>query len=388
MQQQETPFASPDPSPAPLPCPPPQSEGGFSDYDADARSNYLFNSTIAGVDAADAILLVGCNPRLEAPVLNARIRAGGQRGEGGRDGGWRQPLMCAVQPCAGACEYCAEHAVQERHTLTSPASCTTSQPAAANLSGVPVAAVGQPYDLTYPAEQLGEGADALDALLKPSSEFLKRFKGAARPMVVVGAGVLARGDRDAVLQKVQKLVEKAEVVREGWNGFNIMHDSAARVAALDIGFLPSARARASTGEPARASQPGPASQGQPARASPAAYCEGRMLVFAVWALGPASLWHPDICLLPSQSVTLPPALLFPHCPLPCLCAASPKFVYLLGSDDFSEADVPADAFVVYQVGGRAGWAGLGLAGRCMAGWARRFPGGCWAVQRWPYAPTN
>ena len=317
------------------------------------------------MDAADAILLVGCNPRLEAPVLNARIRAGGQRGEGGRDGGWRQPLMCAVQPCAGACEYCAEHAVQERHTLTSPASCTTSQPAAANLLGVPVAAVGQPYDLTYPAEQLGEGADALDALLKPSSEFLKRFKGAARPMVVVGAGMLARGDRDAVLQKVHKLVEKAEVVREGWNGFNIMHDSAARVAALDIGFLPSARARASTGEP-----PSP---GQPARASQLSRRPWGL--HAGLAVLPLALHIPaGIQIIPHLTSRFVPAapIQSPHLtapfPLPpplfpaCVCAASPKFVYLLGSDDFSEADVPADAFVVYQVGGR-----ISCVGGCVGG---------------------
>lgn len=194
-----------------------RSEGGFPDFDADVRSNYLFNSTIAGIDAADAILLIGTNPRIEAPVLNARIRA-------------------------------------------------------ANLAGVPVAAVGKQYDLTYPVEQLGEGADALDKLLK--GDYLKRLKGAQRPLVIVGPGVLQRADRDAVLQKVHKLVEKAEVVRDGWNGFNVLHDTAARVAALDIGFLPSARARASS--------------------------------------------------------------------------TAPKLVYLLGADDFSEADVPADAFVVYQ----------------------------------------
>lgn len=53
-----------------------QVEGGSSDFDADVRSSYLFNSSVVGLDAADAILLVGCNPRLEAPVLNARLRAG------------------------------------------------------------------------------------------------------------------------------------------------------------------------------------------------------------------------------------------------------------------------------------------------------------------------
>ncbi|KAL4425968.1 hypothetical protein ABPG75_009984 [Micractinium tetrahymenae] len=195
-----------------------RSEAGFADLDADTRSSYVFNSTIAGVDQADAILLVGCNPRLEAPVLNARIRA-------------------------------------------------------ANLAGVPVAAVGEQYDLTYPVEHLGANGDALDKLAK-NSDYMKRLKGAQRPMVIVGAGVLQRADRDAVLAKVAKLVEKGEVVREGWNGFNVLHDAASRVAALDLGFLPSARARASK--------------------------------------------------------------------------AAPKLVYLLGADDYSEADVPPTAFVVYQ----------------------------------------
>jgi NADH dehydrogenase/NADH:ubiquinone oxidoreductase subunit G len=78
---------------------------------------------------------------------------------------------------------------------------------------------------------------------------------------------------DVCLQ-VHELVEKAQVVREGWNGYNVLHDSAARVAALDLGFLPSAR-----------------------------------------------------------SASAPP----------------PKLVYLLGSDDFAEEDVPKDAFVIYQV---------------------------------------
>jgi hypothetical protein len=127
--------ASSDPSPCLAAPPPLQSEGGFSDYDADARSNYLFNSTIAGVDSADAILLVGCNPRLEAPVLNARIRAGGWvRGEGeGREaGGWRQPLMCAVQLGARArdcvCGYATLSAPARRLCRLSAPACPCLQP--------------------------------------------------------------------------------------------------------------------------------------------------------------------------------------------------------------------------------------------------------------------
>ena len=47
-------------------------DGAF--FDLENRLSWLFNSSIAGVDEADAILLVGTNPRYEAPVLNARIR--------------------------------------------------------------------------------------------------------------------------------------------------------------------------------------------------------------------------------------------------------------------------------------------------------------------------
>ena len=101
---------------------------------------------------------------------------------------------------------------------------------------------------------------------------------------MIGAGVLCRDDRDAVLARVHKLVEKVGVVKEGWNGYNVLHDTAGRVAALDVGFLPSARARRS----------------------------------------------------PSSSST-------------SSSSSSPtKVVYLLGSDDYSEADVPDDAFVIYQ----------------------------------------
>ncbi|EIE20556.1 NADH:ubiquinone oxidoreductase 76 kDa subunit, partial [Coccomyxa subellipsoidea C-169] len=192
-------------------------EAGAPLLDADVRSNYLANSTIAGIDRADVILLIGTNPRMEAPVFNARIRK-------------------------------------------------------TFLDGAHVALVGEEVDLTFPVEHLGAGPDALAAILK-GSPMLKRLKEAARPAVIVGPGVLNRPDSAAVMQQVHELVEKAEVVKDGWNGYNVLHDTASRVAALDIGFAPSARAAS---------------------------------------------------------------------------APAPKLVYLLGSDDFDAADVPADAFVIYQ----------------------------------------
>lgn len=135
------------------------------------------------------------------------------------------------------------------------------------------ALIGQPVDLTYPYEHLGTTADAIATLTKGGA-WLDKLREAQHPVILVGPGVLARPDRDAVLQAVHTLADKAKVTRDGWNGYNVMHDSAARVAALDLGFVPSARARAST--------------------------------------------------------------------------AAPKFVYLLGADDFDAADITDDAFVVYQ----------------------------------------
>lgn len=202
-------------------------EAGFHDLDADVRSNYLVNSGVAGVDEADAILIIGSNPRKESPVFNARIRKS-----------WLG-------------------------------------------KNTPIAVIGEAADLTYPYAHLGDGPEALSKLVAGGKgSFMETLAAAKRPMVLVGPGLLLRADRDAVLQKVHELVEKANIVKESdgsapaWNGYNVLHEAASRVAALDIGFLPSARARASK--------------------------------------------------------------------------VAPKFVYLLGSDDFDEADIPADAFVVYQ----------------------------------------
>ncbi|MEI7932912.1 MAG: NADH-quinone oxidoreductase subunit NuoG, partial [Alphaproteobacteria bacterium] len=102
-----------------------------------AREEYLFNATIAGTDEADAILLIGTNPRLEAPILNQRIRRA-----------W-------------------------------------------SSRGVPVAMIGAEADLTYPCENLGVGADAIATLSKSKKGFAEKLKAAKSPMVIVGSGAMA-----------------------------------------------------------------------------------------------------------------------------------------------------------------------------------------------------
>ena len=149
-----------------------------------ARAGYLFNSTIEGIDTADAILLIGTNPRLEAPVLNARIR----------------------------------RAWLERD--------------------VPVAMIGEDADLTYPVEHLGTGGKALAGLGGASKGFAKTLKDAKRPMIIVGMGALTGPKGGQVLRAAGELADKVGAVTDGWNGFNVLHTAASRVGALDLGFIP------------------------------------------------------------------------------------------------------------------------------------------------------
>jgi NADH-quinone oxidoreductase subunit G len=153
------------------------------------RQSWLFNTTIAGVESADAILLIGANPRWEAPVLNARIRKAWVNGP------------------------------------------------------VKIANIGTPVDLTYPVEQLG-GADVLSGLADGSHAFAKVLKDAKRPMIIVGSSTLARADGAAILNLAAKIAGDTGMIgpagtpaEGGWVGFNVLHTAASRVAALDLGFV-------------------------------------------------------------------------------------------------------------------------------------------------------
>jgi NADH-quinone oxidoreductase subunit G len=148
---------------------------------AGPRESWLFNSTLAGIERADAVLLVGTNPRIEAAVLNARFRKMWLSG-------------------------------RTRFGL-----------------------VGEPVDLTYRYEPLGAGAAALGDLAKSKSEFIKAFKAAERPAIVVGQGALKH---PAALKALSGLAKTFGVIREGWNGWNVLHTAAARVGGLDLGFVP------------------------------------------------------------------------------------------------------------------------------------------------------
>jgi NADH-quinone oxidoreductase subunit G len=159
---------------------------------AGPREGWLFNTTIYGIDDADALLLIGTNPRREAPVLNARIR-----------GAWLE-------------------------------------------SGLKIGVIGEPADLTYPYTHLGAGPSSLAELARGGHGFARILKDAPRAALVLGQGALARPDGGVVAREAAKLAAFADMLiapseerPEGWNGFNVLHAAAARVGGLDMGFLPS-----------------------------------------------------------------------------------------------------------------------------------------------------
>ncbi len=143
------------------------------------RGDYLFTSTLSAIDTADALLLIGCNPRAEAAVFNARI--------------------------------------VER----------------SRLGGFAAASIGAPIDANFPCAQLGAGPATLRELIAGEHSFAKTLADAEQPMIIVGMGALARPDGAAVLSAAKQLAANV-----GATGVDVLHNAAARVGGLDLGLLP------------------------------------------------------------------------------------------------------------------------------------------------------
>jgi NADH-quinone oxidoreductase subunit G len=159
-------------------------QGGHAFDPKLGRGSYIFNPAIAGIEQADALLIVGSNPRKEAAILNARIRKR-----------WRTGQM-------------------------------------------KVGVIGEKADLTYEYDYLGAGPDSLAELAAGKNKFLDVLKGAKNPIVLVGAGATSRADGAAVLAAAAKLTVDAGALKDGWNGFAVLQDAASRAGAMDIGFVP------------------------------------------------------------------------------------------------------------------------------------------------------
>ena len=165
------------------------------------RGGYIFNSGFNGLEETDYVLLVGTNPRHEAAVMNARLR---------------------------------------RRWLH---------------DGLEIARIGAPVDLTYAVKEFGEDPSVLMAMESGKSPILNKLKKAKKPMIILGQGALNRADSNAILGAVSRLAKEAGVVKDGWNGFNVLHTAAARVAGLDMGAIP-ARGGKDTGAMLKAAKSG------------------------------------------------------------------------------------------------------------------------------------
>lgn len=164
-------------------------------HGVDFRSSYSMNSTIAGIEEADYLLLVGTNPRHEAALVNTRIRK------------------------------------------------------AFLHKGLEVGLIGEQTDLTYDHHHVGSDAKAVeDFVAGTGSDFAKQFKKAKKPMIIVGSAVAEHVDGPAILSQIAKLVEgeKHRFLTPDWNGFNVLHRTASKVGAYDIGFVPTPEAAKTT----------------------------------------------------------------------------------------------------------------------------------------------
>ncbi|MEE9273653.1 MAG: NADH-quinone oxidoreductase subunit NuoG [Robiginitomaculum sp.] len=148
------------------------------------RQEYLMNTTISGIEQADALLIVGSDVRREAPLVNTRIRKSWIYGD------------------------------------------------------LEIGVVGKAYDLTYAYDHIGDTAEELEKLLNSTKEFAVKLKSAKNPMILIGMGALARQDGEKIMRLCGQIAKKFGMVKEGWNGFNVLQTAVSRVAGLDMGFVP------------------------------------------------------------------------------------------------------------------------------------------------------
>jgi len=158
-------------------------EGDGMDPQADLRSDFLLNTSIVTLKKGDAFLFVGTNPRVEAPMVNARIRK----------------------------------AVRAGHAK--------------------VSSVGPPMDLAYDHQHLGIGPETLIQIAEGRHPFCSTLASAKYPVIIVGAGIFERKDKDVVMAAVDIIAKHAKVIRNEWNGFNVLLLNVVQAEELDFSLV-------------------------------------------------------------------------------------------------------------------------------------------------------
>ncbi len=148
------------------------------------KSNYIFNTSIKGIEDSDLILLIGTNPRLEATMLNARIR---------------------------------KIFVHRR---------------------VPIYSIGNPGDLTYEYTVIGNKTDDIKKIINNEIEFSKKLLSAKKPMVIIGESALELKSGKYILEEFKNLLKKNNFINKDWNAFNFLAQNASTVGLIDLKVLP------------------------------------------------------------------------------------------------------------------------------------------------------
>ncbi|MBA1340273.1 MAG: NADH-quinone oxidoreductase subunit G [Pelagibacterales bacterium] len=147
------------------------------------KINYIFNTSIQNIEQSDLILLVGCNPRHEATMVNARIHK----------------------------------AFKKNKTQ--------------------IYSLGNPGDLTYKYEVLGENVKDLKNILTDKNEFSKKLISSKKPIIIIGESALELKNGKYILEEVKKFLKDNNFMTEKWNAFNILSQNASTVGALDLKFI-------------------------------------------------------------------------------------------------------------------------------------------------------
>ena len=151
-------------------------------FDYSNRGNYLFNSGFAGLEQCDLFLIVGADIRKNAPVLGGRIGK------------------------------------------------------LVRFNNLKVARIGNVDNQTYPMTELGSDPKIIEEILSGKHEFCKTLKSAKNPIMIIGDGIYSRNDSLALTYQLHSIATKFGFIKESWNGFNILHNHASNVGAIDLGF--------------------------------------------------------------------------------------------------------------------------------------------------------
>ncbi len=148
------------------------------------KSNYIFNSSIKGIEQADLILLVGTNPRHEATMLNARIRK----------------IFAQKQ--------------------------------------VPIYSIGNPGDLTYNYNIIGDKVDDINKILNNDTDFSKKLLSSKKPIVIIGESALEIKSGKYIFESFKNFLKKNNFIHKDWNALNFLPQNASTVGLLDLNILP------------------------------------------------------------------------------------------------------------------------------------------------------